>query len=66
MSLGVSARWLDQVARVGFMPTGTKRFADLLRFLAGNKYFHRFLPPIHPSLLKSLRLIRSAAWFPLV
>jgi hypothetical protein len=47
----------------GFCP---ERLAYFLRFLAGNQHFHRFLPPIHPSLSKSLRLIRSAAWFPLV
>lgn len=36
----VSARWLYQVARIGFMTLRAESRANFLRFFAGDKYFH--------------------------
>lgn len=47
--LWMTARRFLNITAVGFMPTGTKCLAYFLRFLAGDKYFHRFLPPIQNS-----------------
>ena len=46
--LRMSAGRLLNIAGVGFVAFCPKRFANFLRFLAGNKHFHLSAPPFAP------------------
>lgn len=49
MPLGMPAGRLLNITGVGFVAFCPKRLAYFLRFLAGDKYLHRFLSPIQNS-----------------